>query len=81
MSHESLRSGGLLHSPSRVWRLSSVNQAHGKSSYTLALRLRDEYQPNYWRDAAVIPVLRIRIAEGGAATYEPFHDILGEPVQ
>ena len=47
--------------------------------YTLALRLRHEYQPNYWRDAAVIPVLRIRVFEDGEVTYEPFDDILGEP--
>lgn len=47
--------------------------------YTLALRLRHEFQPNQWRDAAVIPVVRIRVAEGGEAIYEPFPDILGEP--
>ena len=51
----------------------------GPGGYTLALRLRHEYQLNYWRDAAVIPVLRIRIAEGGDVTYEPFEDILGGP--
>ena len=30
MSHESLLSDGFVISPSRVWRLSSVNKAHGK---------------------------------------------------
>ena len=47
--------------------------------YTLALRLRHEYQPNQWRTAAVIPVLRIRTSSDGGATYEPFVDILGGP--
>ena len=32
MSHESLLSVGSSNSPHRVWRLSSVNQAHGKYS-------------------------------------------------
>ena len=48
--------------------------------HTLALRLRHEYQPQYWRDAAVIPVLRIRISESGDVTYELFEDILGGSV-
>ena len=52
----------------------------GPGGYTLALRLRHEYQPNTWRDAAVIPVLRIRISEGGEVTYEPLADALVEPV-
>ena len=48
----------------------------GPGGYTLALRLRHEYQPNYWRDAAVIPVVRIRIAEGGDVAFEPLADVL-----
>ena len=51
----------------------------GPGGYTLALRLRHEYRPNYWRDAAYIPVLRIRIAESGEVMYEPFEDVLGGP--
>ena len=46
--------------------------------YTLALRLRHEYQPNRWRDAAVIPVLRVRVSGDGAFTYEPFDDLLDD---
>ena len=34
-------------------------------SYVLAVRLRHEYQPNHWRDAAIIPVLRITVSETG----------------
>ena len=48
--------------------------------YTLALRLRHEYQPNYWRDAAVIPVMRIRVFEDGGVSYEVFSDVLAERV-
>ena len=49
----------------------------GPGGYTLALRLRHEYQPNRWRDAAIIPVVRVRVSEGGAITFEPFDDLLG----
>ena len=52
----------------------------GPGGHTLALRLRHEYQPNYWRDAAVIPVLRIRISESGDVTFEPIEDVLGGSV-
>ena len=49
----------------------------GPGGYTLALRLRHEYEPNYWRDVAVIPVLRIRTSSDGGVTYEPFVDPVG----
>ncbi len=53
----------------------------GPGGYTLALRLRHEYQPNYWRDAAVIPVVRIRVAETGEVSFEVFDDVLrGSPL-
>jgi hypothetical protein len=48
----------------------------GPGGYTLALRLRHEHQPNQWRDAAVIPVLRIRIGENGEASFELLEDLL-----
>lgn len=53
--------------------------ALGPGGYTLALRLRHEHQPNQWRDAAVIPVLRIRISSSGDVTFEPMADIVGGP--
>ena len=58
-------------------RTSAADLAPG--GYTLALRLRHEHQPNQWRDAAVIPVLRIRISSDGGVTYEPFVDLVGGP--
>ena len=39
-------------------------------SYVLAVRLRHEYQPNHWRDAAIIPVLRITVSETGEVSYQ-----------
>ena len=53
--------------------------APGVGVWTLALRLRHEHQPNVWRDAAVIPVLRITIAESGDVAYAPLGDILDGP--
>ena len=37
--------------------------------WTLAVRLRHEWRPNSWRDAAFIPVVRISIADDGSASY------------
>ena len=39
-------------------------------SYVLAVRLRHEYKPNYWRDAAIIPVLKITVSETGEVSYQ-----------
>ena len=38
-------------------------------SYVLAVRLRHEYRPNYWRDAAIIPVLNITVSQTGEVSY------------
>ena len=46
-------------------------------SYLLAVRLRHEYKPNQWRDAAIIPVLRIIVSETGNVSYEVHEDVLG----
>ena len=57
--------------------MSAADLAPG--GYTLALRLRHEHQPNQWRDAAVIPVLRIRISSGGDVTFRPMADLVDRP--
>ena len=49
----------------------------GSGSYVLAVRLRHEYQPNYWRDAALIPVLRITVSETGEVSYQVTEDAGG----
>ena len=47
------------------------------SSYVLAVRLRHEYQPRIWRDAAIIPVLRITVSETGEVSYQVHEDAGG----
>ncbi len=42
----------------------------GPASYVLAVRLRHEYQPRYWQDAAIIPVLKITVSETGEVSYQ-----------
>ncbi len=48
-------------------------------SYVLAVRLRHEYKPRYWRDAAIIPVLRIVVSQTGEVSYQVHEDAGGEP--
>ena len=50
----------------------------GSDSYVLAVRLRHEYQPGYWRDAAIIPVLKITVSETGEVLYRVHQDAGGE---
>ena len=49
----------------------------GPGTYTLAVRLRHEYKPRYWRDAALIPVLRIAVSETGEVSYRVHEDVGG----
>lgn len=37
----------------------------GPGTWALVIRLRHEWQPNYWREAAFVPVLRFTISEAG----------------
>ena len=46
-------------------------------SYVLAVRLRHEYQPRIWRDAVIIPVLRITVSETGEVSYQVHEDVGG----
>ena len=46
-------------------------------SYVLAVRLRHEYKPRYWRDAAIIPVLRITVSETGEVSHQVTEDAGG----
>lgn len=58
----------------------AAGSAHGELStgaWTLAVRLQYQYKPDHWRQAALIPVLRIRISNAGEITYEVFHDVAG----
>ena len=51
-------------------------QALGAGAWTLAVRLQHEWQPNYWRHAGLIPVLRIRVSEAGEIAYDVFDDVV-----
>lgn len=48
----------------------------GTNTWVLALRLRHEWQPNHWRDAAVIPVLTLWISATGEVSYEFSGEVL-----
>lgn len=47
----------------------------GAGTWVLALRLRHEWRPATWREAAFIPVLRITIAESGEVAVAVFDDV------
>ena len=49
----------------------------GVDSWVLALRLRHEWQPDYWREAAFIPVIQFEVSEAGEVSYAVFDDVLG----
>ena len=48
----------------------------GAGTWVLALRLRHEWRPNHWRDAAVIPVLKLQVQETGEVSHAIFGDVL-----
>ena len=48
----------------------------GAGSWVLAIRLQHELRPNYWREAAFIPVLKITVSDAGEVTYAVFEDVL-----
>ena len=50
----------------------------GPGFWVLALRLRHEWQPNYWREVAFIPVMRIDLSYVGDVTYTVYEDVRGE---
>ena len=49
----------------------------GAGSWMLALRLQHEWQPNIWREAAFIPVIRFQVSEAGEVSYAVFDDVHG----
>ena len=56
----------------------SATTTLGAGAWTLAVRLQHEWQPNYWREAAFIPVMRIEVSEFGEVSYEVFDAVLGD---
>ena len=53
-----------------------AGRIEGAGAWLLAIRLRHEYRPNHWRDAALIPVLRIMVSEAGEVSYQVYADPL-----
>ncbi|MCY3913768.1 MAG: hypothetical protein OXG43_11070 [Chloroflexi bacterium] len=54
----------------------SSGSVQGAGDWALALRLRHEWRPGSWRDAAYIPVLRITVSEAGEVSFHVFDDVL-----
>ncbi len=46
-------------------------------AWALVIRLRHEWQPNLWRDAAFIPVIRFRIADDGEIAFRVYDNARG----
>lgn len=44
----------------------------GAGSWVLALRLRHEWRPGYWREAAFIPVLTFTVSDSGEVSHRVF---------
>ena len=49
----------------------------GAGVWTLAVRRQNEWQPNYWRQAGFIPVLRISVSDTGEIAYGFLDHVLG----
>ena len=54
----------------------SAREELGTGAWTLAIRVTHQWKPNHWRQAALIPVLRITISEAGETSYTLFDDVL-----
>ena len=49
----------------------------GSGTWALVIRLRHEWQPNLWREAAFVPLLRIQAADDGGVAFEVYADVRG----
>ncbi|MCY4114243.1 MAG: hypothetical protein OXG33_09950 [Chloroflexi bacterium] len=57
--------------------MASSGAVPGAGDWVLALRLRHEYEPGTWRDAALLPVLRFTTSENGDIAFETFDTLPG----
>ena len=55
--------------------LASSGVVPGAGDWVLAIRLRHEYAPGAWRDAALIPVLEFKVSENGDIAFETFDTV------
>ena len=49
----------------------------GAVVWTLAVRLQNEWQPNYWRQVGFMPVRQISVSDTGEIAYGFFDHVLG----
>ena len=49
----------------------------GPGAWALVIRLRHEWQPNHWREAAFVPVLRLHVADDGEVAFEVYDGARG----
>ena len=56
--------------------VASSGRIESAGSWVLAVRLRHEWQPNYWRDVAYIPILKVTTSAGGELSYQVYDDPL-----
>ena len=54
----------------------AAGDIQGPGSWMLAVRLRHEWQPQYWRLVALIPVLQIDVSDAGDVYYRVYQDPL-----
>ncbi|MCY4114242.1 MAG: hypothetical protein OXG33_09945 [Chloroflexi bacterium] len=57
--------------------MASSGAVPGAGDWVLVIRLRHEYEPGAWRDAAVMPVLGIKITEDGEVAFETYDTVPG----
>ena len=57
--------------------LASSGVVPGAGDWVLAIRLRHEYEPGSWRDAALIPVLAFKVSENGDIAFQTFDTVPG----
>ena len=58
--------------------LAASDHEFGTGTWVLALRLQHEWQPNHWREAAIIPLLQVDVSDTGEVRYSVFDDGLDE---
>ena len=46
-------------------------------NWALVIRLRHEWQPNHWREAGFIPVLKLRVSDAGEIVFELYDQVRG----
>ncbi len=59
-----------------LMQLESSDGQLDTGTWILAMRIQHEWQPNHWREAAFIPVIRFAVSKDGKISLEVFEDVL-----